>query len=204
MMLFSQLTPYKQNAYQCSSFPNTKQCFLKNFLETRTITNLPLKVFGFSSSLTPPNSSSLNLSTIDHNLNLENGNNSKRNSETGVPNLDVQQQPQQYIPELHVYTHRGNQQRVEDLVHPATCHNSHSNSGNSQVPLLAINSDDLPIALRKGICSSTQHPIAQVVKYNHLSSSMKALVSNLAEVKIPKTIEEALLKKEWKMQQKKK
>ena len=129
---------------------------------------------------------------------MENGNNSKRNSETGVPNLDVQQQPQQYILELHVYTRRGNQQRVEDLVHPATCHNSHSNSGNSQVPLLAINSDDLPIALRKGICSSTQHPIAQVVKYNHLSSSMKALVSNLAEVEIPKTIEEALLKKEWK------
>ena len=27
---------------------------------------------------------------------------------------------------------------------------------------------------------------------------MKALVSNLAKVKIPKTIEEALLKKEWK------
>ena len=62
----------------------------------------------------------------------------------------------------------------------------------------AINTDDLPIALRKGIHSCTQHPITRVVKYDHLCCFMKALVSNLAEVEMPKTIEEALLKKEWK------
>ena len=55
--------------------------------------DIPHPTLPISSSLTPPNSSSLNLPTIDHNLNLENGNNSKRNSETGVLNLDVQQQP---------------------------------------------------------------------------------------------------------------
>ena len=46
-----------------------------------------------SSSLTPPNYSSLNVPAIDHNLNLENGNNYERNSENRVPNLDVQQEP---------------------------------------------------------------------------------------------------------------
>ena len=64
--------------------------------------------------------------------------------------------------------------------------------------MFAVNFDDLPIALRKGIRSYTSHPIAQVVKYDHLSCSMKDLVSNLVKVKIPKTIEETLLKKEWK------
>ncbi|RVW36725.1 hypothetical protein CK203_099218 [Vitis vinifera] len=67
-------------------------------------------------------------------------------------------------------TRQGNQRREEDLVPPTTCHDSDLDLGNSQVPLPAINTDDLPIALRK------------------------------AEVEMPKTIEEALLKKEWKIQ----
>ena len=54
--------------------------------------DIPHPTLPISSTLTPPNSSSLNLPAIDHNLNLENGNNSERNSETGV-DLDVQQQP---------------------------------------------------------------------------------------------------------------
>ena len=44
-----------------------------------------------SSNLTPSNPFSFNLHAIDHNLNLENGNNSERNSETEVLNLDAQQ-----------------------------------------------------------------------------------------------------------------
>ena len=46
--------------------------------------------------------------------------------------------------------------------------------------------------------SCTQHPIVQFVKYDHLSSSMKAFVSNLDEIEIPKTIEEAFQRAEWK------
>ena len=44
-----------------------------------------------SSNLTPSNPFSFNLHAIDHTLNLENGNNFERNSETEVLNLDAQQ-----------------------------------------------------------------------------------------------------------------
>ena len=74
---------------------------------------------------------------------------------------------------------------------------STSNSGISKVLFPEKNTNGLPIALRKGVRSCTQHPIAQVVKYDHLSSSMRAFVAKLEEVIIPKTIEEALQKKEW-------
>ena len=60
------------------------------------------------------------------------------------------------------------------------------------------NLDNLPIALRKGVRSCTQHPIAHFVQYDHLSSSMKAFVSSLEEIKIPKTFEEAFQRPEWK------
>lgn len=59
-------------------------------------------------------------------------------------------------------------------------------------------SDNLPISFRKGVRSCTQHPIAKFVQYDHLSSSIKALVSNLEGEEIPKNIQDALQRPEWK------
>jgi hypothetical protein len=47
------------------------------------------------------------------------------------------------------------------------------------------NSDNLPIALRKGVRSCTQHPISQFVSYDRLSPSYHAFVSSLSSISIP-------------------
>ncbi|KAH9716025.1 protein kinase domain-containing protein [Citrus sinensis] len=57
---------------------------------------------------------------------------------------------------------------------------------------------DLPIALRKGIRSCTQHPLSNFVSYKNLSSSYHTFVSQLSSVDIPKSIQEALKVPEWK------
>lgn len=113
---------------------------------------------------------------------------------TKVPALDVQQQETQQNTELRVYSRRKNQQTAPA---PETCHESNPESGNSHT-LSMDNSDDLPIALRKGVRSCTQHPIAHVAKYDHLTPSVIALVSNLENEEIPKNIQEALKRPEWK------
>ena len=48
------------------------------------------------------------------------------------------------------------------------------------------------IALRKGTRSCTQHPISNFIAYNHLSSFVQALITNLIAVEVLKTIHEAL------------
>lgn len=57
---------------------------------------------------------------------------------------------------------------------------------------------NVPIALRKGVRSCTKHPMNNFVNYEHLSSSMRALVSNLTGIQIPKDVQEALKIPEWK------
>ena len=57
---------------------------------------------------------------------------------------------------------------------------------------------DVPIALRKGIHSCTQHPISNYVSYDHLSPVFRAFLVNLSGVEISKSIEEALKILEWK------
>ena len=56
---------------------------------------------------------------------------------------------------------------------------------------------DVPIALRKGIRSCTQHPISNFVGYDHLSQSVKALVTHLSDIEVPITIQEALKDAKW-------
>ncbi|KAG8491054.1 hypothetical protein CXB51_014208 [Gossypium anomalum] len=55
----------------------------------------------------------------------------------------------------------------------------------------------LPIAVRKGTRSCTQHPISQFVSYGNLSKSYKAFVTNVDSVKTQKNIEEALESAKW-------
>ena len=57
---------------------------------------------------------------------------------------------------------------------------------------------EVPIALRKGTRSCTNHPISRFIDYGHLSKQMKTFVANLSAVEVPKTENEAMTKPEWK------
>ena len=56
----------------------------------------------------------------------------------------------------------------------------------------------LPIALRKGKCSYTSHPISQFVSYDHLSSSLHTFTTSLNSTVVPKYIQEAMSISSWK------
>ena len=51
---------------------------------------------------------------------------------------------------------------------------------------------DVPIALRKGIRSCTQHPISSYVSYYHLSLVVRAFLVNFSSVEVPKSVKKAL------------
>ncbi|GMI70512.1 hypothetical protein HRI_000720500 [Hibiscus trionum] len=55
----------------------------------------------------------------------------------------------------------------------------------------------LPIAVRKGTRSCTQHPISRFVSYGNLSKSYNTFISNVDSVETPKNIEEALKSAKW-------
>ncbi|KAH9796154.1 retrovirus-related pol polyprotein from transposon RE1 [Citrus sinensis] len=82
--------------------------------------------------------------------------------------------------ELRVYSRRNNPQRVEESVHRQHCQETELNE-----------------ALRKGIRSCAQYPISNYVTYDRLSPSLRAFVTNLSGVQIPKNIQEALEDSKW-------
>ena len=57
-------------------------------------------------------------------------------------------------------------------------------SDNSYSPIpIELDSDlDVPIAVRKGVRTCTQHPISNFVSYNHLSPSYRAFLSRISSV----------------------
>ena len=69
------------------------------------------------------------------------------------------------------------------------------NPKNNPSPILDL---DVPIAIRKGIRSCTQHPISKFISYSNLSSSFRAFTSSVSSIVIPRSIEEALNVPEWK------
>ena len=60
-----------------------------------------------------------------------------------------------------------------------------------------LNELDIPIALRKGSRACTKHPISNFLGYSHLSKPLQALLTQLSEVTVPKTIDEALKTAKW-------
>ena len=72
--------------------------------------------------------------------------------------------------------------------------------GNGNVnPSLDTNSDlDLLIAFRKGIITSTQHPLSDFVSLWRLSSKYHAFITHLSFNETPKTVKEAINSKPWK------
>ncbi|XP_057478145.1 retrovirus-related Pol polyprotein from transposon TNT 1-94 isoform X6 [Actinidia eriantha] len=80
---------------------------------------------------------------------------------------------------------------------PNSLGDSSGNDSSSIEPPL-INSVDLPIALRKGVRSCTQHPISQFVSYDRLSPSYHAFVSSLSSISIPQNWQDAVMTSKWK------
>ena len=65
-------------------------------------------------------------------------------------------------------------------------------------PSLQTNDLDVPIALRKGTRTCTQHPIQNFISYSKLSPSFLAFTTKLSEEEIPNSIHEALAIPRWK------
>ena len=61
-----------------------------------------------------------------------------------------------------------------------------------------INDLDVPIAVRKGVRSCTQHPISNFVSYSHLSPSYKAFLSKISSIPVPNHVQDALADPKWK------
>ena len=57
---------------------------------------------------------------------------------------------------------------------------------------------DQPIALHKGTCSCTKHPLSNVVSYDNLGSSFYSFFVSLFVVSILRYYQEALLDPSWK------
>ena len=67
------------------------------------------------------------------------------------------------------------------------------------VPPAPPNDLHLPIALRKGIHTCTQHPISHFVSYDRLSPSFHAFALLVASESIPRSHVEAAQLREWKV-----
>ncbi|MFV0960739.1 reverse transcriptase domain-containing protein, partial [Klebsiella pneumoniae] len=58
--------------------------------------------------------------------------------------------------------------------------------------------EELPIALRKGTRSCTQHPISNFISYSKLSKNYKCFISSLSVSVIPRNVAEAQQDLRWK------
>ena len=93
--------------------------------------------------------------------------------------------------------------RPQPILDPQQPLNSFSNPGTENSDTSPSNSNpiysdlDLPIALRKGTISCTQHPLANYISYHRLSPKYKSFLTTLSSIEIPKTVEDALKDRNW-------
>ena len=110
-------------------------------------------------------------------------------------------QPENNI-ELRVYSRRrARKDEVGEQPHLQQNQEANQNSVSAEGNLeLSDNIDELqlPIALRKGVRSCTQHSIGNYVSYSRLSPKYRAFVANLDRIMVPKDIKEALKSEDWK------
>ena len=109
--------------------------------------------------------------------------------------------------EFIVYTRRNKktQEDNEYQPHSTTVQESDQNStptetlsGNTEPKHSEFDDLDLPIAVRKGVRSCTNHPITNFISYEKLSPRYRAFVTSLTDIQIPSSVHEALQKPEWK------
>ncbi|KAG8501038.1 hypothetical protein CXB51_003111 [Gossypium anomalum] len=115
------------------------------------------------------------------------------NTTTEVQQPPDQGKQQKQVPEIQVYSRQNRSPETDTAVPIASPTEDYSETEVS----LQSPSIYLPIVVRKGTRSCTQHPISQFVSYGNLSKSYKAFVTNVDSVKTPKNIEEALESAEW-------
>lgn len=68
----------------------------------------------------------------------------------------------------------------------------------SALPNLVPNDLDLTIAVRKGVRSCTQHPLANYLFDHRFSQNHKSFLTSLDTIIIPKLVDEALKDQNWK------
>lgn len=68
----------------------------------------------------------------------------------------------------------------------------------SPVPSADMPSNDPPIAINKGKCTCTQHPIANFVPYDHLSLGLHSFAFSLSSIFIPRFFQQAISISGWK------
>ncbi|RVW29009.1 Retrovirus-related Pol polyprotein from transposon RE1 [Vitis vinifera] len=75
----------------------------------------------------------------------------------------------------------------------------HSGKGttNLEKPIPFIDDSNIPITLRKGVRTCTNHPICRFISYDGLSPSYQDFVSVLDSVQVPNSIQEALKNPKW-------
>ena len=61
-----------------------------------------------------------------------------------------------------------------------------------------LKTDDLPIALRRGKRTCTQHPIAHFLSYNRVSPCLHSFACTLSSISIPSSYKQALSSSRWK------
>lgn len=103
---------------------------------------------------------------------------------------------------------RRRRKEVEPSTAPPQSHESHQIPEN-EIPTgnvvpnskLLVNLDtvdiDIPIAVRKGVRTCTQHPIENCVSYGKLSQNYRSFVAAIDNIEIPRNVQEALQKPEW-------
>ena len=64
---------------------------------------------------------------------------------------------------------------------------------------LELSDLDVPIALRKGTRCCTNHPIAKYLSYQKLFNNHKASISNISNLHVPRSIQDALGDPNWKL-----
>lgn len=129
-------------------------------------------------------------------------------SPSPTPHPSTQPAPQ----ELRVYTRRDRTGgRIENQTLPAAAQESNpapnlSETHSGMEPLdtsdceltpPVVDDSDVPIAIRKGVRSCTQHPISRFVSYEKLSPSYHAFVTAIDSIEVPNSIQEALLHPGW-------
>jgi len=93
----------------------------------------------------------------------------------------------------HLYTHWQKVSASEPV--PAT---SSPVEGPPPQPSVSSSDFDVPIALRKGKQSCTDHPISYFISYDNLTPSFHQFVMSLSSVSLPRPYEEVILIPAWK------
>lgn len=194
-----------QKGYKCVC-PQTKKVFVSSdvtffentpYFSSASIQGEKTNESNFWNSLSIPLPTEPLHVTQNPGINLSSPNSTNNSPSILVPEKELMPEQQ----EFQVYSRRKKPQIGKEVVNSPHCQTDElmvESLNESGTPCSMLDSD-IPIALRKGVRSCTQHPISQFVSYSNLSPFFRAFTSNISSVFIPRTVEEAMIIPEWKM-----